>query len=92
MHLWTSIAAFALVGCAFAQRPANVSVCDYYTTILLKNNTAENQLTHMTLLVNTVVIGNYTKPTVENVTWPDVKVPGILANGTVDGKNVSLLP
>lgn len=41
-----------------AQRPSNESICDYYTTALLKNNTAENQYTLLTLLVNTVVIGN----------------------------------
>ncbi|KAL1643767.1 hypothetical protein SLS58_004783 [Diplodia intermedia] len=92
MLLNTLVAAFTLAGNAFAQRPANVSICDYYTTALFKNNTAENQLTHMTLLVNTVVIGNYTKPTISDITWPDVTVPGILANGTIDGKNVSLLP
>ena len=41
-----------------AQRPENVTICDYYTTALLVNNTAENQYTLLTLLVNTVVIGN----------------------------------
>ncbi|KAL1628835.1 mitochondrial splicing system protein [Diplodia seriata] len=92
MLLKTLVAAFTLAGTAFAQRPADVSICDYYTSALFKNNTAENQLTHMTLLVNTVVIGNYTKPTIDGITWPDVTVPGILANGTIDGKNVSLLP
>lgn len=35
-----------------------MSICDYYTTALLKNNTGANQLTLLTLLVNTVVIGN----------------------------------
>jgi hypothetical protein len=41
-----------------AQHPANISVCDYYTTALLKDNTAENQATLLTVLVNTAVIGN----------------------------------
>ena len=39
-------------------RPDDVSICDYYTTALLENNTAENQATLLTLVVNTVVIGN----------------------------------
>ena len=41
-------------------RPANVSICDWYTTALLKENTAENQLKVLTLVVNTAVIGNCT--------------------------------
>jgi len=82
----------ALAGLAAAQRPANTSICDYYTTALLKNNTAANQYTVLTLLVNTVVIGNYTKPNISGVTFPDVVVPGILANGTYMGTPVNLLP
>ncbi|KAH0550950.1 hypothetical protein GP486_007684, partial [Trichoglossum hirsutum] len=50
------------------------------------NNTAANQLTLLTLLVNTVVIGNYTTPNV------GVVVPGILAPGTFNGTAVNLLP
>jgi hypothetical protein len=46
------------VALAFAQRPDNTSICDYYTTALLNNNTAANQLTLLTLLVNTAVVGN----------------------------------
>lgn len=45
----------ALMGTAFAQ---NVSLCDKYTTALLTNNTTANQYTLLTLLVNTVVIGD----------------------------------
>jgi hypothetical protein len=41
-------------------RPNGTSICDYYTTALLKNNTAENQKTLLTLVVNTAVIGNCT--------------------------------
>jgi hypothetical protein len=67
-----SLTVAALVGSALAQRPANVSMCDYYTTALLMNNTAANQYTLLTLLVNTAVIGNYTKPNV------GIAVPGIL--------------
>ncbi|PQE13860.1 hypothetical protein CJF30_00006685 [Rutstroemia sp. NJR-2017a BBW] len=85
-----------------AQRPANISVCDYYTTALLKDNTAKNQATLLTVLVNTAVIGNcmtysiLTSPipvaqTTRN-TQPNtgIVVPGILAPGTYDGTEVSL--
>ena len=47
---------------AEAQRPKDTSICDYYTTALLKENTAKNQLTLLTLVVNTVVIGNCKSP------------------------------
>jgi len=58
MHFSKVALALAAAGSAAAQRPTNTPICDYYTTALLKNNTAENQLTLLTLLVNTVVIGN----------------------------------
>jgi hypothetical protein len=51
----------------------------------LKENNATNQYTLLTLLVNTVVIGNYTKPNMN-------AVPGILAKGQYQGKDVNLLP
>jgi hypothetical protein len=57
MFLKTLTVAVA-VGSAMAQRPNTTSICDYYTTALLTNNTAVNQKTLLTLLVNTVVIGN----------------------------------
>jgi len=79
------VAAAAVTG-AMAQRPSNISVCDYYTTALLKNNTAANQKTLLTLVVNTAVIGNYTQPNV------GISVPGILAPGTYNGTAVNLLP
>ena len=53
------VAATALASTVLAQgRPENVSMCDYYTTALLKENTAANQKTLLTLVVNTAVIGN----------------------------------
>jgi hypothetical protein len=55
-----TLALAAAVGSAVAQRPANTSICDYYTTALLMNNTAANQMTLLTLVVNTAVIGNCT--------------------------------
>ena len=80
----------AAAGVAMAQsRPENVSICDYYTTAALKNNTAANQGTLLTLLVNTAVIGNYSKDAL-----PGMAVQGILnPNGTLStGAKVNLLP
>jgi hypothetical protein len=74
------------VGFSVAQRPANISICDYYTTALLKNNTAANQYTLLTLLVNTALIGNYTQPNV------GVAVNGILNPGTYNNTDINLLP
>jgi len=68
------------------QRPMNESICDYYTTALLMNNTAANQMTLLTLVVNTAVIGNYTQPNV------GIMVPGILASGQMqEGVPIDLL-
>lgn len=50
------------------------------------SNTGKDQYTLLTALVNTVVIGNYTKPNV------GIKVPGILAPGSYNGESVNLLP
>ncbi|KAI4719025.1 hypothetical protein E4T48_04722 [Aureobasidium sp. EXF-10727] len=77
-----------VAGLAAVAAPAlaqNASICDKYTTALLKENTGANQLTLLTLLVNTVVIGNYTKPNMN-------AVPGILAKGEFNGTEVNLLP
>ncbi|EME82219.1 uncharacterized protein MYCFIDRAFT_60298 [Pseudocercospora fijiensis CIRAD86] len=65
---------------------ADPSLCDKYTTALLKDNTAANQETLLTLVVNAVVIGNYTKPNV------GIAVPGILAPGTGKFAGVNLAP
>jgi hypothetical protein len=58
MHFSKVTVALATIGSVASQRPTNTSICDYYTTALFKNNTAANQLTLLTALVNTVVIGN----------------------------------
>jgi hypothetical protein len=60
--LFKALAVAAAVGTAVAQRPANTTICDYYTTALLTNNTAANQKTLLTLVVNTAVIGNCKRP------------------------------
>lgn len=87
MRFNTALLAAAAASTATAQRPANTSICDYYTTALLKENNATNQYTLLTLLVNTAVIGNYTQPNV------GVVVPGILnPNGTYNNTKVNLVP
>ncbi|KAG8156298.1 hypothetical protein KVR01_013833 [Diaporthe batatas] len=80
------LVALSATSAVSAQRPADVPMCDYYTKAILKENTAENQLTLLTVLVNTVVIGNYTMPNV------GIAVPGILAPGKFEGVDVNLLP
>lgn len=58
MQVKKTIIALSATSLVSAQRPSDTPVCDYYTTAVLKENTAENQLTLLTVLVNTVVIGN----------------------------------
>jgi len=86
MRFTTAAVVAAAVGTAVAQRPTNTSICDYYTTALLKTNNGTTQYTLLTLLVNTVVIGNYTQPNMN-------AVPGILASdATFNGTKVNLVP
>jgi len=82
-----TVALASLATMAAAQRPNGTSICDYYTTALLKENTAANQETLLTLVVNTAVIGNYTKPNV------GIAVPGILnPKASFNGTAVNLVP
>ncbi len=60
--LFKALTIAAAISGVVAQRPNATSICDYYTTALLKNNTAKNQMTLLTLVVNTAVIGNCTFP------------------------------
>ena len=78
--------AFGTVGSTLAQRPSGTSICDYYTTALLKDDTAANQYALLTVLVNTVVIGNYSPCAVGG------GLPGILAPANYGGEQVNLLP
>ncbi|MBE7181979.1 MAG: hypothetical protein INR71_12380 [Terriglobus roseus] len=61
---------------------------------MLKNNTAENQYTLLTLLVKTAALGNFTGPGTKLASLPGsmVDVPGILAKGNVNGTDVELMP
>lgn len=71
---------------AAAQRPSNVTICDYYSNVLLGASNATSEYKLLTMLVNTAIIGNYTGP-------GQVAVPGILAqNATYNGTKVDLLP
>jgi hypothetical protein len=85
MRSYSVLAVAAGIGSAIAQRPADMSICDYYTTALLKTNNGTTQKALVSLVVNTAVIGNYTMPNV------GIAVPGILANGTFNGTEVHLL-
>jgi hypothetical protein len=103
MQLKTLVVTAAAVGGAVAQRPTNTSICDYYTTALLKNNTAANQMTLLTLVVNTAVIGNcksapssacglHSPSPTDTKPNVGISVPGILAPGTFNGVAVNLAP
>ncbi|PVH82401.1 hypothetical protein DL98DRAFT_653154 [Cadophora sp. DSE1049] len=69
-----------------AQRPANISICNYYSEKILGENTPARQKLLMTLIINTVVLGNYTIPNV------GIPVHGIASPGVQDGQDVNLLP
>jgi len=75
-----------LLGLASLAAAQNMSICDKYTTALLKTNNGANQYTLLTLVVNTALIGNYTQPNV------GIAVTGILNPGMYNGTAVNLLP
>jgi hypothetical protein len=68
-----------LVGSVTAVVPPNMTICDYYTSLLFGANNATTQWLHMTMLVNTALVGNYTMPNV------GVAVNGILNPGNFQG-------
>ncbi|KAM3413812.1 hypothetical protein BST61_g10495 [Cercospora zeina] len=88
MKTYLTLLSFVLSSMAMPGRRQDApSLCDKYTTALLKDNTAANQQTVLTLIVNTAIIGNYTSNP-----GSLVKVDGILAPGTGDYKGVNLAP
>ncbi|KAL9128216.1 MAG: hypothetical protein Q9217_003062 [Psora testacea] len=89
MHRKAILTLSTLISAAYAQRPENISICDYYTPALFGENSAANQYKHLTYLVNTVVIGSYNNT---HARAADIKVPGILAPGEFNGTKVNLLP
>jgi hypothetical protein len=76
----------AFLGAEPAQRPADTSICDYYTIGLPKDNNATNQVALLVLVVNTAMIGNYSKVNVR------FRVRGILTSGTYNATQVDLPP
>ncbi|KAL9049244.1 MAG: hypothetical protein Q9162_007319 [Coniocarpon cinnabarinum] len=88
------ISAIALASMSAVSAQQQESICDKYTTALLKENNAANQYTLLTLLVNTAGIGNFTGPGTQHEDLPGsmVNVPGILAPGVAEGEQVNLLP
>ena len=82
-----TLSVLASLGMATALRPNGTSICDYYTPILTgKDNTAASQQEVMTLVTNTLILGNYTSPNV------GIKVDGIAGPTTFQGHQVNLLP
>ena len=89
MYRKTLLALYAYFSTTYAQRPENISVCDYYTPVLLGENSAANQYKHLIYIVNTAVIGSYNNSYTK---LAEVKVSGILAPGEFNGAKVNLLP
>jgi hypothetical protein len=85
MHFRTLSFLFFLAP-SLAQRPSNISICDYYTPSILGNNTASNQLLLVTIWVNTFVVGNYTTPN------DGVFVHGFAMPDVYNGIEIALLP
>lgn len=76
----TSVGVITLLPNVFAQ-----SVCDKYTQALFNGNTATDQYKLVAALVNTALIGNYSKGAKNAVN-------GILVPGDYNGQAVNLLP
>jgi hypothetical protein len=88
--MYRYLRAIILVSSAFAARPANVTICDFYGSSAFLGNTStgnanSDQLKAMFELVSYAFTGNNTPNDV------NINVPGILNNGTVNGTTVSLL-
>ncbi|KDN52712.1 hypothetical protein K437DRAFT_162155 [Tilletiaria anomala UBC 951] len=84
---FTAITVGALAGAAAVSAE---SFCDKYSTALFNSTDGAQQLTLLTLVVNSALIGNYSNATSANA---PVKPTGILtANGTFNGvNNINLL-
>lgn len=85
MMIFKALATMMAIGAATAQRPANVSMCDFYAQKIFGNNNATTQQGVMTLIANTAIIGNYTTPNV------GVSVTGIAPISVFNGTTVNLL-
>jgi hypothetical protein len=86
MLLETLITVAALGVAVNADRPANVTICDYYTPLLLgEPNSPASQQKLMQILTHTFILGNYTTPNV------GVAVAGIASPGNFSGHEVNIL-
>lgn len=77
----TSLSVMALASLALAQRPENISICDYYTTALFTENTGANQYKLVSAVVNRAGTGNMTS---------DPVVTGIANPGMFNGQQINL--
>lgn len=79
-------AALVVVGTVGAQRPSNISVCDWYTPkIIGEENSAASQQKLMQKITHTFILGNYTTPNV------GIAVAGVAAPANVSGHEVNIL-
>ena len=84
--LLAHLALLATFSPTLAQRPSNMSICEFYTGSILGENTASNQLLLITIWINTFVLGNYTTPNV------GIPVHGFATPDVYSGTEVALLP
>ncbi|KEF51850.1 uncharacterized protein A1O9_12188 [Exophiala aquamarina CBS 119918] len=69
-----------------ADRPKNVTICDYYTPLLLGvENSATSQLKLVQTLTHTFILGNYTTPNV------GIAVAGVATPADYSGHEVNIL-
>ena len=77
----------AAIGIVAAQRPQDVSICDYYKPVVTgEENSAASQYELMLKITHTFILGNYTQLNV------GVQVAGVAAPGTYEGHEFYLLP
>ena len=87
MHALIVIAALTAAPLAIASRPANTTICEFYTNALFGGTSAADEQKLVAALVNTAMIGNFSKGDTT------VTVPGILAQGqSYNGTPVNLAP
>lgn len=85
--LFETLIAVAALGVAVkADRPENVTICDYYTPLLLGvENSALSQLKLMQTLTHTFILGNYTTLNV------GIAVAGVASPANYSGHEVNIL-
>jgi len=73
------------LGANAAQRPSEISICDWYAEDLFGANTAANQQLLMTYILNTAILGNYTQPNV------GIAVTGVAGISVFNGTTVDVI-